>query len=277
VGATLAYANALGFHQRLAEAVEVCDRAAISLDESDSDGRLMLEAMAVACGLLDAAVAPLVAARAGGLLAQARRCPAPRLVLAVAASVAALANQPADQAAELARQAIAAGPRPLPEAGDAPWFPHAVVALFWAEQYSETQALLDAAVTEAQAAANGMVLPAVLAQRAWLAVRRGDLTAAEADARALLDTAGLSVPPLYRLLAAGVLVDVLVDRDWLEQAERELEPLAAEPDGTTVTAAFLRHARGRLRFAQHAPVTHSAAEQPNVPAHGRTGAHRCVP
>ena len=134
-----------------------------------------------------------MAERAGALLVWATERSVPRQCLAAAAYVAALANQPADQVADLALRAIAAGTRPLPEPGDPPWLPggafrhpSAVVTLLWAERYDEAQALADAAVAEAQASANGMILPAVLAQRAWLAFRRGDLTAAEADARALL-------------------------------------------------------------------------------------------
>lgn len=37
--AALLFANALRFHQRLAEAVEVCDRVAVRLDDCDTDGR----------------------------------------------------------------------------------------------------------------------------------------------------------------------------------------------------------------------------------------------
>jgi DNA-binding CsgD family transcriptional regulator len=213
--------------------------------------------MAVACGMLDAATAPSVAGRARALLVRARERSVPRQCLAAAAYVAALANQPADQVADLARRAIAAGPRPRTEPGDPPWLPgralrhpSAAVSLLWAERYDDAQALLDAAVAEAQAAANGMILPAVLAQRAWLAFRRGDLTAAEADARALLDAPGRSAPPLLRNRATGVLVDVLVERGDLDQAERTLEPLAAELAGTSLTATILRHTQGRLRFAQ---------------------------
>src|SRR5208282_4882517 len=121
-------------------------------------------------------------------------------------------------------------------------------ALFYAELYGDAQTLLDAAVTEAQAAANGVVLPPLLAFRSWLALRRGDLTAAEADGRALLDATGLSAP--LRLLATGVLVDVLVERGDLDEAERTLEPLAADPASAAVTAAIARHTRGRLLFAQ---------------------------
>jgi DNA-binding CsgD family transcriptional regulator len=250
IRAGLVYANGLGCYQRMAEAVQVCDRAAACLDGRETESHLTLEAMAVACGLLDAAIAPSLAARLDALLVQAKQRSSPRLVLAVAAAVAAWANEPADQVAGLAHQAIEAGPQSLPEAGEEPWFRYAVTALFLAERSTEAQALLDAAVSKAQATADGMLLPAVLAQRAWLAMRRSDPTAAEADARAVLDTPGLSVAPLSRLLAAGVLVDVLVERSDLEQAERELEPLAAALHGTTVTAAFLRHARGRLLLAQ---------------------------
>jgi hypothetical protein len=61
----------------------------------------------------------------------------------------------------------------------------------------------------------------VLAHRSWLALRRGDLTAAEADARALLDVPVPGLPA--RLLARGVLIGALVERGKLDEAERQLE------------------------------------------------------
>jgi DNA-binding CsgD family transcriptional regulator len=257
VAVTLLFANVLRWHERGAEAIAVCDGVAARLDDSVAEGRLTLEAMAVACGVVDTATAPLVADRVEALLVRARERSVPRQCLAAAAYVAALANQPADQVADLALRAITAGARPLREPGDPPWLPggafrhpSAVVTLLWAERYNAAQALADAAVAEAQASANGMILPAVLAQRAWLASRRGDLTAAEADARALLDAPGPSAPPLLRNRALTVLVDVLVERGDLDEAERTLAPLAVDLPGTGQTAAILRHARGRLRFAQ---------------------------
>jgi DNA-binding CsgD family transcriptional regulator len=257
IAVALLFANVLRWHERAAEAIEVCDGVAARLDGSDAEGRLTLEAMAVACGVVDAASAPLVAGRAGALLVWAREGSVPRECLAAAAYVAALSNQPADHVADLVLRAIAAGTGPLPEPGDPPWLPggafrhpSAVVTLLWAERYDVAQALADAAVTEAQASANGLVLPAVLAQRAWLAFRRGDLTAAEADARALLDVPGPSAPPLLRNRATCVLVDVQVERGDLGEAERTLQPLVVDLPGTSQTAVILRYARGRLRFAQ---------------------------
>jgi DNA-binding CsgD family transcriptional regulator len=52
------------------------------------------------------------------------------------------------------------------------------------------------------------------------------------------------------LLATGVLVDVLVERGDLDGAERALGSLAADLAGTSLMAPILRHARGRLLFAQ---------------------------
>jgi DNA-binding CsgD family transcriptional regulator len=251
VAAALALASALGFHQRLGEAVQVCERVGADLDGRAPESQLMLEALAVACGLMDATIAPALADRADALLVRAWEPSVPRYPLALASYLSALANQPSAEAAELARRAIAAGLRPLPEAGEPPWLPSVAVALFYSERYGEAQALLDTAVAEAQTTADGLVLPAALSQRAWLASRRSDLSAAEADVRALLDAAGLLPPPLYRLLATGVLVDVLVERGDLDGAECALDPLAVEARGTTQMVAILRHARARLRLAQH--------------------------
>src|SRR6202034_3127466 len=173
---------------------------------------LTLQALAVACGVLDASAAPSVAGRVGALLARSTERSAPHQCLAAAAYVAALANHPADQVADLALAAISAATLARPEPGVpswvpgvAFWHPSAVVTLLWAERYDAAQALADTAVAEAQASANGMVLPAVMAQRAWLALRRGDLTAAEADARALLEAPRPPAPPILRNRAISVL------------------------------------------------------------------------
>jgi DNA-binding CsgD family transcriptional regulator len=250
ITAALLLAQGLRIYQRFAEAVEVCDRVAERPEGRQPQARWRLKAMAVACGLLDATTAPSVADRARALLVEATEHTVPPHALAVAAYVAALANQPADQVADLARRAIAFGSPPLLEQGEPPWFSTAIVALLWAERYAESQALLDAAVADARGAANGMLVLSLLAQRAWLALRRGDLTAAEADARALLEVTGLSPPPLLRWVATGVLVEVLVERGAYDQANHELEPLATELQRTSQTAAVLRHARARLRIAQ---------------------------
>jgi DNA-binding CsgD family transcriptional regulator/transposase-like protein len=257
IAAALLFANALRWHERTAEAIEVCDGVADRLAGRNPEGRLTLEAMAVVCGVLDATTAQAVSNRTNDLLLQAKERSVPRQCLAAAAYVAALLNEPADQVADLVLRALAAGTQPRPDSGDPPWLPggafrhpSAVVTLMWAERFDAAQALADAAVSEAQASANGIILPAVMAQRAWLGLRRGDLTAAEADARALLEAPGSPAPPILRNRAISVLVDVLVERGELQEAEQTLESVAADLAGRGVTAHVLRHSRGRLRFAQ---------------------------
>jgi DNA-binding CsgD family transcriptional regulator len=250
IAAAVQLSNALIIDRRYSEAVEICDAVADHPSGREREAQLVLEAMTVACGLLDAAVAPRVADRARALLERASEESASRHALAVGAYVAAGTNEPADRVARLARRAFAAGPRALPQPGDSPWFVSAIVALFYAECWDDTQDLLDAAVADAQAHANGMILPAVLSQRAWLGLRRSDLIAAEADARAVLESPLLSTSLFYRQLAIGVLVNVLTERGELGQAERALEPVAADLQSTSRTAALVRHARGRLRFSQ---------------------------
>jgi DNA-binding CsgD family transcriptional regulator/transposase-like protein len=255
IAAALLLANALRWHERTAEAIEVCDGVAASLGGGNLKGRLTLEAMAAACGVLDATTAHAMSNRTNLLLLRAREQSVPRQCLAAAAYVAALLNEPADQVAELVLRALAAGTQPHPD--DPPWLPggafrhpSAVVTLLWAERYDAAQALADAAVSEAQASANGIHLPAVLSQRSWLALRRGDLMSAEADARAVLEASGPPAPPIIRNRAIGVLVDVLIERGAHHEAERIFETVAADLAGRAVTAHVLRHSRGRLRFAQ---------------------------
>jgi DNA-binding CsgD family transcriptional regulator len=250
IAAALLLAQGLQIYQRFHEAVEVCDRVAARPEGRQPQAHWQLEAMAVACGLLDATTAPSVTDRARALLVEATKGAVPPNALAVAAYVAALANEPADKVADLARRVIAFGSPPLLPRDEPQWFSFAIAALLWAERYSESQALLDAAVADARAAVNGMLVLSLLAPRAWLALRRGDLTAAEADARAVLEATGLSPPPLLRWIATGVLVEVLVERGAYDHAEDALEPLAGDLERSSQTAAVLRHARARLRVAQ---------------------------
>jgi DNA-binding CsgD family transcriptional regulator len=250
ISAALVLAIALRMQQRFADAVEICDRVAAQAAGREPEARWRLEAMAVVCGLLDSVTAATVSVRARALISKATRQAVPRPALAVAAYAAGLTNQPATQVAELARGATALKWSPLLEPGESRWLSSAVFGLFWAEHYVEAQTLLDSTIAEARGVSNEIVVLTFLVPRAWMALRRGDLTAAEADARAVLDAPGRSAPPLLRFIATGVLVDALVERGQYDLAEHELEPAAADLQGTTLTTAALRYARARLRVAQ---------------------------
>jgi DNA-binding CsgD family transcriptional regulator len=110
--------------------------------------------------------------------------------------------------------------------------------------------LLDASIAQARATGDGGRLAVSLAIRGWLALRRGDLRAAEADTQMALAATELPAPPLYRVMNGGVLLKALVEQGELDMAERALATLDPEVDSGMVTAAPLRLARGRLRVGQ---------------------------
>jgi DNA-binding CsgD family transcriptional regulator len=248
-------ASALNRAQRHAEAVDVLDRAASVLEPGNAALALHLEAAAVVDALNDAATASSMAFRAEALREQARADPgATPDVLAAAAFSSVLTNERADLGAELAGRALDALER-TPNPGDASWsssafFARTALSLLWAERYPRVQPLLDDSIARARLTADSGRLAVGLGTRCWLALRRGDLRAAEADGRTALAATELPAPPLYRLLNGGLLVETLVEQGDLGAAERALAPFDGEAQGGSLTAAVLRFACGRLRFEQ---------------------------
>jgi DNA-binding CsgD family transcriptional regulator len=255
--AAMVLALALNRAQRFAEAVDVLDRAASSLDPRHSELALLLEAAAVMPGLNDPATAPSLALRRERLRERAARDPAaPLEVLAVAGFTSILTNEPAGVGADLATRALLAGGGAPPSREAEPWFSFAVwfqqatLSLLWAERYAQVRPLLDASITQARITGDSGRLAIGLATRGWLAFRRGDLSAAEVDTRTALAAIELPAPPLYRVLSGGVLVSALVRRGELDAAEQALAPLDYEAASGSIPAAVLRFARGRLRVGQ---------------------------
>jgi DNA-binding CsgD family transcriptional regulator len=248
---------ALSRAQRFAEAVTVLDRAATSFATPDSDLALALEAAAVGAALNDPLAAPSVALRRETLLARAAGDPpAPPELLGAAAFISVLTNEPAKVGADLAARALRAGGTAPPTSGIPPWFAfttwfgQATISLLWAERYAQVRPLLDASIAQARATGDSSRLASGLAMRGWLALRRGDLIGAEADAGTALVAAELPAPTLYRVLNGGVLVKTLVDQGELDAAEQALAPLDSEAESGSIPAAVLRLARGRLRVEQ---------------------------
>jgi DNA-binding CsgD family transcriptional regulator len=256
-GSALVLGLALSRAQRFGEAVTVLDRAATSFATPDSDLALALEAAAVVAALNDPLTAPSVALRRETVLARAAGDPAaPPELLAAAAFISVLTNEPAEVGADLAARALRAGGTAPPQSGIPPWFAfatwfsQATLSLLWAERYAQLRPLLDASVAQARATGDGSRLAVGLAHRGWLALRRGELSAAEGDTRTALAAAELPAPTMYRVLNGGVLVKTLVDQGELDAAEQALAPLDSEAESGSITAAVLRLARGRLRVEQ---------------------------
>src|SRR6266516_457294 len=250
-------AHALSRAQRYTEAVEVLDRASSALDSSHAELALQLEAAAVLPALNDPVTAPSVALRRERLRERATSDPAaPPEVLASAAFVSILTNEPAETGADLASRALLAqdSAGPVSDSGPwfsfAAWFSHTTFVLLLAERYAQLRPLLDASIAEARVSGDGGRLAVGLRDRGWLALRRGDLSTAEGDARTALAATELPAPPMYRVMNGSLLIKVLVDQGTLDDAEQALAPLDPEAGSGFATAWGLRFARGRLRVAQ---------------------------
>jgi DNA-binding CsgD family transcriptional regulator len=255
--AALVLAHALNRAQRFAEAVDVLDRASASLDSSHAELALQLEVAAVVPATHGPVISPSLARRGRTLRERAARhvAPPPEL-LAVAGWTSALANERAEVGADLAARALAAGGGLAPGSDGRPWFSFAAwftqttFTLLWVERYAELGPLLDDSIAHARAAGDSNRLAMGLANRGWLALRRGDLSAAEEDARTALAATELPAPPMYRVLNATLLVETLVDQGDLDAAEQALAPIDPVTESGSLIAAVLRFARGRLRVAQ---------------------------
>ena len=255
--AAMVLAHALSRAQRYTEAVDVLDRAASALDSGHAELALQLEAVAVLPALNDPVAAPSVALRRERLRERAASdLAAPPEVLASAAFVSILRNEPAETGADLATRALLAQDSQgslsdsRPWFSFAAWFSHATFALLLAEQYAQLQPLLDASIAQARVTGDGGRLAVGLRDRGWLALRRGDLSGAEGDARTALAATELPAPPMYRVMNGALLIKVLVDQGKLDDAEQALAPLDLEAESGFASAWGLRFARGCLRVAQ---------------------------
>jgi DNA-binding CsgD family transcriptional regulator/tetratricopeptide (TPR) repeat protein len=181
---------------------------------------------------------------------------APPELLAAAAFISILTNEPAEIGADLATRALLVGDRARPGSDGGPWFSVAgwfsqtTFSLLLADRYAQVRPLLDDSVAQARATGDAGRLAMSLRDRGWVALRRGDLSAAEGDARTALAATELPAPSMYRVLNGSVLVTALVEEGELDAAVKTLALLDSEADGGYVTDAVLRLARGRLRVGQ---------------------------
>lgn len=255
--ASLVLAHALSGSQQYAAAVDVLDRAAATLGAPRSELGLQLEAAAVIAEFNDPSTMPPVSSRRATLLERAADDPtAPAELLAVAAFISVLANEPAENAAELASRALRAGEsarhgsRGRQWVSSTGWFSASAFTLLWSERHSQLRPLLDASIAQARTTGDSTLLAMGLAVRSWLALQRGDLGTAEADARTALAATVLPAPPMFRVLNGAVLVRALVEQGELAGAEQALAPLDSEAESGSLISPPLRFARGQLRIAQ---------------------------
>jgi DNA-binding CsgD family transcriptional regulator len=230
-------------------------RAAARFAEADTGSEsweLRLEASAVAAGTGDAEAARRMSGRVAALRARAEEDPdVPPVVFAALAIADATGNEPADRVSALAERALTGHePRGL---GWATGLVAVFTALMFAERYDRAGEAVEEGLAIVRARGSAVHFAMCSSMRACLALRRGALGDAEEDARAALEAAPRQAHGFYGLFALATLVETLVERARLDEAENELERVGVPVRATAATYAPLLHARGRLRVAAQRP------------------------
>ena len=256
VSITLALGRMLQIGGRNRESLEVFDRTHARLGATNRSAALTLEGAALGAAQFDAETADDAAPRIARLRRLAEDEPdVPSSVFGMLAVAAVNANEPADVVTRLALRALDGAPKLLPEAVDRPpFFYHACNALAFAERYQEALSRFDEALADARRLGS---LPHVLALSCYRALhhlRIGNLADAEADARVALET-GPRLPGLHAAVALAALLETLTEGAEFEAASAADERYRlAEQFPTTMQAAWLVAARGRLRLAERRPA-----------------------
>ena len=252
---------ALVWSDRVHQVAPALDSVVAEAAERDPDGALLLEAAVAGAQLVDLSTAPGQRARIRHVVQPAFDGePVAPQISSLAAVVALFANQPAARVLSLADQA-ATGWHLTPAFARAPMTPQLFVALIFGEGFALARCLLDEEVDNARRRGSAAQFLNAAAFRSMLFYRLGALAEAEADAHAALEAAqlhagtgtsdGPPVPSLHAPMALAVLLETMIERGELDEAERLVTQTGlARTDSDLILFVFLIGARARLRAAQ---------------------------
>lgn len=237
---------ALLAHGRVAEGVDVLERAIEEVGPADRELSLRLEAELLAAAQLHMSArgdarSDLTDERAERLTGAT---PAERLMLATLALNRALAGEPATTVVSLAQRALGDGGSEAPHCAHSRPLNQAAYALLVADRLEAAGEFYERGLHEARA--RGSVVGVATAS-CWLShvrYRQGAVGEAAAEARNALEAAelGLSHPA-----ACAFLGDALIEQGDLDGAEAAL---AGSSEPASVMAQALLYSRGVLRLAQ---------------------------
>ena len=246
-------ANALTMSGEADRAVEALASAIQVLESGDRELALLLEAELAAHAQEASLEARAPAARR---LERHRELegatPAERLVLASLAFERARASESASEAAGYLERALAGGRFLGEQEQDVTGtFYLLVVGLRATDALALAEECLDQALADAHARASIPALAFVHAHRGLIAVRRGAVSRAEADARTALELLTAHEIRLGVTLALGVLIVAMIEGGEVEAAERALQDSGfSEEIPPGLPSDPLLEARGLLRLAQ---------------------------
>ena len=249
--AGMALGRALLVVGRLDEAFTAIDGAEADLGPGERWMAARLEAELIVAARLDHRLRPRVPERLDRLDRLSRGDPDARLLLlGHRAYESALAGEPGEGPAAMARESLAGG-RLLALLGpEDPCIYLPLNALALCEELDEARAGFDAAIAAARERGSALGFAIASCFRSQVHLRRGDVPRSEADARAAVEVAavegwGLGIPAARAFLAYA-----LVERGALDEADRVLDQAELGHDiPDLVMFDALLDARGRLRIA----------------------------
>jgi DNA-binding CsgD family transcriptional regulator len=236
-------ANAYLISDQADIAVAVLQRAIARIRPTDPRAALRLDGAAALFGLMDDRTAPAalrMVDRLQASLGEAADPPA-RVLVAIAHAEMRRA-QAADEAERLLERALAREPYPpRPNASAA-----IIVTLMGLEAFGTLQRLCDDMLRAARRRSAVQELIGIASFSAWALYRCGELADAEAQARWALEHAS----GIWAIDALAHLVETLVERGALDDADTELRQMAPPVTSHSVLVGNYLMARGQLRMAQ---------------------------
>jgi DNA-binding CsgD family transcriptional regulator len=231
------------------EVMSRIDRAIADLGDRDRELSLALEAMALMILFLSPGGREAMAERAARFADLEGATPGESVILAGLARFEMDSGAPAERVASFAERAIACRDTLSRQGANSPWLLNCAIALSQTERLDVAETLLEAAVHQARQVGSATGFAIASANLAGVALRRGDLRRAEADARAALDSGGAR--SWYRVGATTRLIEALVKQGRLDQAQTAYDATGYGehiPEARPATPLLI--ARGQLRWAQ---------------------------
>jgi DNA-binding CsgD family transcriptional regulator len=238
-----ALANAYVLSDQTDLGVGVLRRVIATVGQADPVLALRLEGAAALAGIVDDRTAPAANQAADVLRARLGELPDPpvRLLVAVA-EVAMRRAEPGTGAEAMIERALARMRDPLP----LNVCTSIIVTLIGLEVFGTLQRLCENMMIAARRRSAVQEMVGIASFSSWALLRLGELADAEAQARWAVERA----TGIYAVDSLAHLVETLVDRGALDDAEAELARMEPPTASHSIMAVTYLMARGRLRAAQ---------------------------
>ena len=242
---TAAAAGALALAYRVLDrsdmSIAVSQQAIATLEKADAWLALTLESSAALAGVMDDRTAPAALRALDSLAGRVDEFAEPPAALLAALANVAMRRQQPERAQRLVDRALAGSYPPPLDACTA-----MIATLIALESHDTLERLCADLLADARRRSALQETAGIASFSAWAMYRRGELADAEAQARWAVERA----TGIYALHAVAQLIEPLIERDLLDEAEGELGRVADPLASRSINVTTFLFARGRLRAAQ---------------------------